>query len=155
MRNARCCIAMPKKHPLSSKGSLVWDDLNGETMLLVKPGSTPVLDAMRTEIENHHSGIHLMDIQNPYNISVFNECDKMGYIMETLDIWSDVHPSLVTIPMEWEYEIPVHSILLDDSSLSVSDIAVSCGFDNISYFIRKFKEYQGVTPKQYRSRTIS
>ncbi|MBD5559036.1 MAG: hypothetical protein HDQ87_01555 [Clostridia bacterium] len=26
--------------------------------------------------------------------------------METLDIWSDVHPSLVTLPMDWGYEIP-------------------------------------------------
>ena len=24
--------------------------------------------------------------------------------METLDIWKDVHPSIVTIPMEWEYK---------------------------------------------------
>ena len=36
---------------------------------------------------------------------------------------------------------------MDDSSLSVSDIAINCGFDNISYFIRKFKEYQGIPPK--------
>lgn len=54
-----------------------------------------------------------------------------------------------------EYRIKKAAILLDDSSLSVSDIAVNCGFDNISYFIRKFKEYQGVTPKKYRSRTVS
>nr|WP_296094283.1 helix-turn-helix transcriptional regulator [uncultured Dorea sp.] len=46
------------------------------------------------------------------------------------------------------------AILLDDSSLSVSDIAINCGFDNISYFIRKFKEYQGITPKKYRSRKM-
>lgn len=26
--------------------------------------------------------------------------------METLDIWKDVHPSLVTIPVEWEYTMP-------------------------------------------------
>ena len=51
-----------------------------------------------------------------------------------------------------EYRIKKAAILLDGSSLSVSDIAVNCGFDNISYFIHKFKEYQGVTPKKYRSR---
>lgn len=52
-----------------------------------------------------------------------------------------------------EYRIKKAAILLDGSSLSVSDIAINCGFDNISYFIRKFKEYQGVTPKKYRIRT--
>ncbi len=30
----------------------------------------------------------------------------MGCIMETLDIWKDVHPSIVTIPMEWGYTMP-------------------------------------------------
>lgn len=46
-----------------------------------------------------------------------------------------------------EYRIKKAAILLDDSSLSVSDIAINCGFDNISYFIRKFKEYQGIPQK--------
>ena len=55
---------------------------------------------------------------------------------------------------ENEYRIKKAAILLDDSSLSVSDIAINCGFDNISYFIRKFKEYQGITPKKYRSRKM-
>lgn len=107
MQNAKCCIAMSKKHPLASRKQLTWKNLYGETMLLVKQGSNPVLDAMRTEIEKHHPDIHLLEIQNPYDVSVFNECEKMGYIMETLDIWSDIHPSLITLPMEWDYEIPV------------------------------------------------
>lgn len=54
-----------------------------------------------------------------------------------------------------EYRIKKAAILLDTSSLSVSDIAVSCGFDNISYFIRKFREYQRVTPKKYRNRIVT
>ena len=47
-----------------------------------------------------------MDAPNFYDTSVFNECEQMNYLMETLDIWADVHPSLVTLPMEWEYEVP-------------------------------------------------
>lgn len=107
LKSAKCCIAMSKKHALAAKEALSWDDLSGETMLLVKRGSTAVLDDLRTEIETRHPAIHLMDMPNPYDVSVFNECEKLGYIMETLDIWSDVHPSLVTLPMDWNYEIPV------------------------------------------------
>ena len=107
LKNARCCIAVSKKHPLATKGKLTWDDLSGETMLLVKRGSTAVLDDLRTEVETNHSKVDLLDMQPPYDVSVFNECEKLGYIMETLDIWSAVHPSLVTLPMDWEYEIPV------------------------------------------------
>lgn len=35
------------------------------------------------------------------------------------------------------------------SALSVTEIAYSCGFNDLSYFIRVFKKQKGVTPKQY------
>lgn len=40
--------------------------------------------------------------------------------------------------------------LLSNSRLSVSDIIESVGYDNSSYFYRKFKERYGVGPKEYR-----
>ncbi len=33
---------------------------------------------------------------------------------------------------------------------SMMDIAADCGFESISYFCRRFKEYYGKTPKEYR-----
>lgn len=35
------------------------------------------------------------------------------------------------------------------SALSVTEIAYSCGFNDLSYFIRVFKKQKGVTPKKY------
>lgn len=40
--------------------------------------------------------------------------------------------------------------LLSQSNLPVSQIALSVGFDNFSYFIRKFRQYKGVSPGKYR-----
>lgn len=40
--------------------------------------------------------------------------------------------------------------LLKNSRLSVADIIESVGYDNTSYFFRKFKECYGVSPKGYR-----
>ena len=40
--------------------------------------------------------------------------------------------------------------LLKNSRLSVADIIESVGYDNTSYFFRKFKECYGVSPKMYR-----
>ncbi len=40
--------------------------------------------------------------------------------------------------------------LLTSSRLPVSDIIESVGYDNTSYFYRKFKERYGVSPKDYR-----
>lgn len=40
--------------------------------------------------------------------------------------------------------------LLDDASLSVGDIAESCGYDDTFYFSRVFRKECGVSPSQYR-----
>lgn len=42
--------------------------------------------------------------------------------------------------------------LLKHSSKSILEIALDSGFENVSYFIRKFKEVNGCTPKEYRYR---
>lgn len=49
-----------------------------------------------------------------------------------------------------EYRIEKACEMLSESELPVFEIALSVGFDNFSYFIRKFREYKGVSPKKYR-----
>lgn len=41
-----------------------------------------------------------------YDIEVFNRCEQSGAVLLTLDCWADVHPSLVTIPVKWNYTLP-------------------------------------------------
>ena len=41
--------------------------------------------------------------------------------------------------------------LLDASSLSVTEIAEQCGFSDLYYFSKVFKEHLGVSPRKYRS----
>ena len=61
---------------------------------------------MRNEIEMQHLQITPFDMPHLYDTGVFNECERMGYMTKTLHIWKDVHPSIVTIPMEGNYKIP-------------------------------------------------
>ena len=44
------------------------------------------------------------------------------------------------------------SKLLKSSDDSIVNIAEKCGFENVSFFIRKFKEIKGCTPSAYRKR---
>jgi len=41
-------------------------------------------------------------------------------------------------------------VLLKDNTLSISQIAYSCGFENISNFNRQFKKIKGLTPSQFQ-----
>lgn len=103
---ARCCVAVPRGHRLAQKELLSWDDLNGETMVLVKPGESPVVDRLRAEITSRHPEINISDVNGFYDIEVFNSCWQNGYIMEVPELWADVHPSLVTKAVAWDYEMP-------------------------------------------------
>ena len=49
------------------------------------------------------------------------------------------------------YRIQKACILLETTNNPVLDIALDCGFENVSYFIRKFKEIMCCTPKAYRN----
>ena len=101
-----CRIAVPRKHRLAKKTRLYWSDLDGENFMIIKQGLSPILDAMRDEILSKHPNIKIVDAPSRYDTPIFNECEQMNYLMETLDIWKDVHPSLITLPMEWDYIMP-------------------------------------------------
>lgn len=116
-----CRIAVPRKHRLAKKDRLRWADLDGENLMIIKRGDSPVLNDMRDDILKNHAGIRIVDAPNFYDTSVFNECERMNYLMETLDIWTDIHPSLVTLPVEWEYEIPYGIVYSKTPSPSVAE----------------------------------
>lgn len=48
------------------------------------------------------------------------------------------------------YRIECSCHLLDTTDLPVTAIAYECGFNDCSYFIRLFKRYKHLTPKQYQ-----
>lgn len=50
------------------------------------------------------------------------------------------------------YRLEKAASLLLHTTKPVTEIALDCGFDNISYFIRKFKAAKGCTPKEYRNK---
>lgn len=47
------------------------------------------------------------------------------------------------------YRIEVACELILNTDLSITNISLDCGFNDASYFIKTFKKYKGLTPKQY------
>ena len=99
-------IAVSREHRLSGKKSIVVEDLYGETLMMVRQGDSGVNDFLRNDLEKHHPQIHIEDTPLFYDLSVFNRCAETGNVLLTLECWQEVHPSLVSIPVDWDYSIP-------------------------------------------------
>lgn len=51
------------------------------------------------------------------------------------------------------YRIQRSTVLLPDSNRSISDIAISCGFNNSSYYNKLFMRHMGCTPTEFRKKS--
>lgn len=98
--------AVRREHPLAAKKKLKIEDLYGYTLMMVKKGDSGVNDFIRNDLTLHHPQIHLEDTQQFYDLSVFNRCAESDKVLLTIECWQDVHPGLVTIPVNWDYSIP-------------------------------------------------
>jgi DNA-binding transcriptional LysR family regulator len=101
----RCEIGIPRRHPLANKVSLTWADLEGQRILLLKKGTSAVVDQIRAEIERHPH-IHITDLNHLYDIDSFNRAIQTNSLIEIPNIWHDVNPEVKAVPMTWDYQIP-------------------------------------------------
>ena len=102
----RVCVAVSREHPLAKKERLAVTDFYGERLATLQPGVSPLIDAIRGYIGAEHQKIQIKGVFHHYDMQVFNRCEENGAILLTLDAWKDVHPSLVTIPVDWQYTMP-------------------------------------------------
>lgn len=99
-------IAVSREHRLSKKNHIDIEDLYDETLMMVQRGDSGVNDFLRNDLEKNHPKIQLEDTPHFYDLSVFNRCAETGNVLLTIECWQDVHPGLVSIPVNWDYSIP-------------------------------------------------
>ena len=99
-------IAVSREHRLALKSSIDLEDLYGETLMMVKRGDSGVNDFIRNDLEKNHPQIHIEDTPQFYDLSVFNRCAETGNVLLSIECWREVHPGLVSIPVNWDYSIP-------------------------------------------------
>lgn len=101
-----CCIMLPKTHKLAQKDILSWEDLDNESIFLIKQGESAVLDSLRERIKNEHPLIKIIDTNDFFTLNTFNDCIKNNYLIEAIETWGDIHPALTIKPVKWKYRIP-------------------------------------------------
>ena len=92
-------------------------------------------------LKNYHREISLEEVSN---ISNMNKTAFCRYFKQ--------HTRKTLSEYICELRVDYASKLLIDGTLSISSIGYEVGFNNVSYFIKKFKEIKKTTPKEFRQR---
>lgn len=91
--------------------------------------------------ENYREKISIDDIAKEVNLTRYHFCR--------------VFKSLTgQTPVEYINYFRINQALrlLEDENRKIMDIAFDLGFNNLSYFVKKFKEYKNCTPSEYRKK---
>lgn len=99
------CCAVSIYHPLAQKKRLSIQDFYGQKLMLMKRNWSKYTDMLRDDLWEHHPEIEIVDFSF-YNLEVFNQCEHDNVLLMAVPQWTNVHPLLKIIPVEWKYEIP-------------------------------------------------
>jgi AraC-like DNA-binding protein len=101
-------------------------------------------DALRYIEENYRNPLSMQQVADACGISytqltyLFSKCFVKGFSEYLLEL-----------------RINHAEKLLLQTNKSITDIALDCGFDNASYFAKKFKAVTYMTPKEFRAKHLS
>ena len=141
LNNANClklfdcdmCISLPRTHRLAKKKKLTVEDLYGEHLITYRREDSDEANAVITFLEQNHTQIILEEQPAYFDMSTFNLCIEKGWLLLSLDIWDDLHPSLVNLPVEWGFQTSYNLLYSKNASAATME------------FIEKFK--QGLNEK--------
>ncbi|MGM9531724.1 LysR family transcriptional regulator [Intestinibacter sp.] len=100
------CVAMSKDNPLAVKDILEISDLYDKHLIMPKSDDTVSLNKFRKSLKISHPEIIFDEGNCFYDIETFNKCEESDNMLLTLDAWKNIHPSLVTLPVNWNFKVP-------------------------------------------------
>ena len=99
------CCAVSKGHRLAMASELSMQDLNGEVLVMPIRGVSEELDAFREEILRDHPSTRIIDSEY-YGVDTFALCEMNSYVLITQPVYEDIHPNLITIPLQADFSMP-------------------------------------------------
>ena len=112
-----------------------------ETAHIDKSSAQTLHKALTYLKENYQYSVSMQDVASACG---------MNYYHFSRFFKSVTNKSFNSYLLDLRLELAQQKLLQDDSP--VSDIAMDCGFEYVSYFIQRFKKKTGLTPKEYRQK---
>ncbi|MEZ4794224.1 MAG: AraC family transcriptional regulator [Flavobacteriaceae bacterium] len=116
--------------------------LNAENVILEsKPQDTARLDTIYSFVSSNFTRV----------ISLEEISDKVSMTEPAFSRYFKNKTGKTFTQFVNEYRLVHASKLLAEQHLSITDVCFECGFNNFSHFNKKFKEFTGKSPSQYRN----
>ena len=113
----------------------------------IKANSTQAVDKIKISLNYIHNNYDKqISIKSLAELCSFSEYYFMRFFKK--------HVGMSCIQYINSYRLEKASQLLLNTSKSILDISFDVGFDNLSYFIKLFKQKYNITPKQFRKNSL-
>lgn len=96
-------VSVPRNHRLATKSILKIEDLLGERLYALRPGSSKSVDELREHLLRNYPGIEIIGDEAVYDLDTFNRASREGMMVLSYSVWEDVHPDFVNIPVAWRH----------------------------------------------------
>ena len=134
----------------------IYADLNLKELLirLVQSQHLVQVDAEKDGQRNHsrlHFVLHYIQENLTDKILVDKICQKAYMSRNQFYQWFRQQFGITPLEYINRERIKMAKQLLADPKYSVSDTSYRCGFSDVNYFVRLFKQKEGITPGAYRA----
>lgn len=104
------CIAVQKGHPLACRQSVRIEELDVPAVAMAQRGHVPEIDVVRESIERRRPDIAIVDDANDYSMDAYNHYCREGGGMIAPGGYSELQPSIATVPFEPHMELPIYLV---------------------------------------------
>lgn len=119
MRTPICC-AVSREHPLARAAALTMADLDGAQLVMPIAGLSTELDAFRREVTARYPSVQIVE-SSYYGVDTFALCQVKPYILISQQVYQDIHPNLVTLPLRSPYSMPYGLMYAQEPSPAVEE----------------------------------
>lgn len=137
-----------QKQQISMSNTLILSTLFTQALLYISEN-----DLKKNKVPSKiQSMLDFISSRVSENITLFDLSQHFGLSKQYICRLFKQHLKTSATEMILAFKMAWASEYLEVSSLNVNQIAEKLGFDNIYYFSRRFKQFYGVSPSEYRKR---
>ena len=119
MKECQFCVAVPTNHELARKSLIKPQDLAGYQFIMPQYNSSPSVTALEDYLKRESPNIEIIHTVSNYDINIFNKAATHSVAMMSIDCWKDLHPNLITIPLESKIKIPYGIVYSKDKTKEI------------------------------------